>query len=62
MSKIITEHIVTDIKLPFWSVLKLTFKFYVSAIIVGTAIGGIILLISFFMTGAFIAIMPVLGM
>ena len=62
MPTITTEHIVTDIRLSFWSVLKLTFKFYVSAIIVGTAIGGIILLISFFMTGAFIAIIPALGL
>ena len=62
MPTITTEHIVTDIKVPFLSVLNLVFKFTAASIIVSVVIGGLLLLVSFFATGALIALSPLLGM
>lgn len=62
MPKIETEHIVTDVRIPFWSVLKVVFKVYIASIVVGAVIGGVILLITFLMTGALVTIAPMLGM
>lgn len=62
MPTITTEHIVTDIRVPFWSVLKLVLKFTVASIIVSVAIGCMLLLTSFFLTGALITIAPMMGM
>jgi hypothetical protein len=62
MPTITTEHVITDIRVPFWSVLKLVLKFTVASIAVSIVLGAVFLLVTFLMTGALVTVAPMLGM